>query len=69
MRTEHPGASLGNAEISSAKGIKHVARMQRSGIREWRSSELPGLRYAPSGLRSLELPKEVGSDLAAGCFA
>ncbi|WP_341327577.1 hypothetical protein [Methylotuvimicrobium sp. KM2] len=45
--------------------LKHVARMQRSGIREWRGSELPGLRYAPSGLRCFDSPEEVGSDLAA----
>ncbi len=36
--------------------LKHVARMQRSGIRDWRDSELPGLRYAPSGLRCLGPP-------------
>lgn len=35
---------------------KHVARMQRSGIRDWRDSELPGLRYAPFGLRCLGPP-------------
>ncbi|WP_341326817.1 hypothetical protein [Methylotuvimicrobium sp. KM2] len=36
--------------------LQHVARMQRSGIREWRGSELPGLRYAPSGLRCFDPP-------------
>ena len=38
-------------------GLKYVACMQRSGIRDWRGSELPGLRYAPSGLSCLGAPK------------
>ena len=45
--------------------LKCEARMQPSGIREWRSSELPGLRYAPSGLRCLDSPKEIRCDLAS----
>ena len=40
--------------------LKHVARMQHSGIRGWRGAELPGLRYAPSGLRCFGSP-EFGS--------
>ncbi|CCE24065.1 protein of unknown function [Methylotuvimicrobium alcaliphilum 20Z] len=44
--------------------FKYVAGMQRSEIREWRGPELPGLRFAPSGLRYLDPPEAVGSDLA-----
>lgn len=45
--------------------LKHVARMQRSGIREWRDFKLPGQRCAPSGLRYLDSQEAVDSDLAA----
>jgi|GEM_PF-3631573 len=38
-----------------------IARMQRSGIRGWRGTELPELCYASSGLCCLSLPK-VGSE-------
>ena len=64
--------SLGN-RISYAMRtellLKHVARMQHSGIREWHGFELPELRCAPSGLHSLDSPKAVDNDLTAGSCA
>ena len=53
--------SLTMKHMKSTAGwsLQRVARMQRSGIREWRGSELSGLRNAPSGLRFFFAPSQA----------